>query len=199
MKKKIGIMVLMAVLALIAVYYAFLAENYKKEYELINEETIDENETEVKIEGQQNETETYDRQLLSVKQVCEEFIDIYYGYSDDPYERYLKTEEFMTENALENLYQLDDSETLDDLEQRLKRLSEEDENTDGTSINSEIIDQRCVAEMIDDGQAVVVIHGKLNLFNDDIGLDNYTDYIFDAELTDQDGKWLIDRIYTLGS
>lgn len=192
-------MVLMAVLALIAVYYAFLAENYKKEYELINEETIDENETEVKIEGQQNETETYDRQLLSVKQVCEEFIDIYYGYSDDPYERYLKTEEFMTENALENLYQLDDSETLDDLEQRLKRLSEEDENTDGTSINSEIIDQRCVAEMIDDGQAVVVIHGKLNLFNDDIGLDNYTDYIFDAELTDQDGKWLIDRIYTLGS
>ena len=30
MKKKIGIMVLMAVLALIAVYYAFLAENYKK-------------------------------------------------------------------------------------------------------------------------------------------------------------------------
>ena len=199
MKKKIGIMVLMAVLALIAVYYAFLAENYKKEYELINEETIDENETEVKIEGQQNETETYDRQLLSVKQVCEEFIDIYYGYSDDPYERYLKTEEFMTENALENLYQLDDSETLDDLEQRLKRLSEEDENTDGTSINSEIIDQRCVAEMIDDGQAVVVIHGKLNLFNDDIGLDNYTDYIFDAELTNQDGKWLIDRIYTLGS
>ena len=199
MKKKIGIMVLMAVLALIAVYYAFLAENYKKEDELINEETIDENETEVKIEGQQNETETYDRQLLSVKQVCEEFIDIYYGYSDDPYERYLKTEEFMTENALENLYQLDDSETLDDLEQRLKRLSEEDENTDGTSINSEIIDQRCVAEMIDDGQAVVVIHGKLNLFNDDIGLDNYTDYIFDAELTDQDGKWLIDRIYTLGS
>ena len=199
MKKKIGIMVLMAVLALIAVYYAFLAENYNKEYELINEETIDENETEVKIEGQQNETETYDRQLLSVKQVCEEFIDIYYGYSDDPYERYLKTEEFMTENALENLYQLDDSETLDDLEQRLKRLSEEDENTDGTSINSEIIDQRCVAEMIDDGQAVVVIHGKLNLFNDDIGLDNYTDYIFDAELTDQDGKWLIDRIYTLGS
>ena len=199
MKKKIGIMVLMAVLALIAVYYAFLAENYKKEYELINEETIDENETEVKIEGQQNETETYDRQLLSVKQVCEEFIDIYYGYSDDPYERYLKTEEFMTENALENLYQLDDSETLDDLEQRLKRLSEEDENTDGTSINSEIIDQRCVAEMIDDGHAVVVIHGKLNLFNDDIGLDNYTDYIFDAELTDQDGKWLIDRIYTLGS
>lgn len=192
-------MVLMAVLALIAVYYAFLAENYKKEYELINEETIDENETEVKIEGQQNETETYDRQLLSVKQVCEEFIDIYYGYSDDPYERYLKTEEFMTENALENLYQLDDSETLDDLEQRLKRLSEEDENTDGTSINSEIIDQRCVAEMIDDGQAVVVIHGKLNLFNDDIGLDNYTDYIFDAELTNQDGKWLIDRIYTLGS
>ena len=158
MKKKIGIMVLMAVLALIAVYYAFLAENYKKEYELVNEETIDENETEVKIEGQQNETETYDRQLLSVKQVCEEFIDIYYGYSDDPYERYLKTEEFMTENALENLYQLDDSETLDDLEQRLKRLSEEDENTDGTSINSEIIDQRCVAEMIDDGQAVVVIH-----------------------------------------
>lgn len=199
MKKKIGIMVLMAVLALIAVYYAFLAENYKKEYELVNEETIDENETEVKIEGQQNETETYDRQLLSVKQVCEEFIDIYYGYSDDPYERYLKTEEFMTENALENLYQLDDSETLDDLEQRLKRLSEEDENTDGTSINSEIIDQRCVAEMIDDGQAVVVIHGKLNLFNDDIGLDNYTDYIFDAELTNQDGKWLIDRIYTLGS
>lgn len=192
-------MVLMAVLALIAVYYAFLAENYKKEYELVNEETIDENETEVKIEGQQNETETYDRQLLSVKQVCEEFIDIYYGYSDDPYERYLKTEEFMTENALENLYQLDDSETLDDLEQRLKRLSEEDENTDGTSINSEIIDQRCVAEMIDDGQAVVVIHGKLNLFNDDIGLDNYTDYIFDAELTNQDGKWLIDRIYTLGS
>ena len=153
----------------------------------------------MKIEGQQNETETYDRQLLSVKQVCEEFIDIYYGYSDDPYERYLKTEEFMTENALENLYQLDDSETLDDLEQRLKRLSEEDENTDGTSINSEIIDQRCVAEMIDDGQAVVVIHGKLNLFNDDIGLDNYTDYIFDAELTNQDGKWLIDRIYTLGS
>lgn len=199
MKKKIGIMVLMAVLALIAVYYAFLAENYKKEYELINEETIDENETEVKIEGQQNETETYDRQLLSVKQVCEKFIDIYYEYSDDPYERYLKTEEFMTENALENLYQLDDSETLDDLEQRLKRLSEEDENTDGTSINSEIIDQRCVAEMIDDGQAVVVIHGKLNLFNDDIGLDNYTDYIFDAELTNQDGKWLIDRIYTLGS
>ena len=199
MKKKIGIMVLMAVLALIAVYYAFLAENYKKEYELVNEETIDENETEVKIEGQQNETETYDRHLLSVKQVCEEFIDIYYGYSDDPYERYLKTEEFMTENALENLYQLDDSETLDDLEQRLKRLSEEDENTDGTSINSEIIDQRCVAEMIDDGQAVVVIHGKLNLFNDDIGLDNYTDYIFDAELTNQDGKWLIDRIYTLGS
>ena len=43
MKKKIGIMVLMAVLALIAVYYAFLAENYKKEYELVNEETISEN------------------------------------------------------------------------------------------------------------------------------------------------------------
>lgn len=207
MKKIWPALLCMGLLAAIAISFAIQAEKYKRQYQQAVLESASKEEIQINNEvedipqskgGENVEKITEQDELDNIEKEMCDFIQLYYNYSSNPYERYVATKKYMTENALENFYKLDDNEMdLNDLEEMLKEVSQGDEQGD-IVCNSDISEMRIAVQMQDSDKAIVIIHGKTHIYNDDMGLNNYTDFIFDADIKKVDDKWLINKIETLG-
>lgn len=206
MKRKvvIGIMIVLAVAALIFGYQSY--HYYKMYHDIIIakdnariEENISQDIPKESDVSKKVYSKNLDKRLITdVKNVAANFIDIFIEHSSNPYERYIALKEYMTENAIKDFYKLDENQmSLEELEKMLQQTSQA-EKIEDIVVRSEILSMRAVVEVNENGTAAsVMLNGKKHIYNDKIGLDNVTDFLFDADVILKNNQWVIEKIYEI--